>query len=95
MPRNFAPALRRWGLVMVLGGSVLGGAALVAAPAAAQADCDPSYPDVCIQPASVIGDLDCTDVGYSLTVIHDPSIGAYGSHGFDEDLDGIGCESYQ
>lgn len=67
------------------------GLAAVPQPTAAQS-CDPSYPDACIAPSWEVGDLDCADVGYSLTVIHDESLGAYDSHGFDADHDGVGCE---
>jgi hypothetical protein len=38
---------------------------------------------VCLQ---AYPDLDCDDLGYSLTVIHDAGIGAYDPHGFDADL---------
>jgi micrococcal nuclease len=65
-------------------------ATLTPAPTAGTSDgqCDPSYPDFCIPPASVAGDLDCGDVnGKRFTVLQpDP-------HNFDRDLDGIGCES--
>jgi len=48
--------------------------------------CDPSYPDVCIDPYPP--DLDCGEIGYSnfRVIGNDP-------HGFDRDKDGIGCES--
>lgn len=49
------------------------------------ANCDPSYPSVCIPPAPP--DLDCGDVPYiNFSVVgSDP-------HRFDRDHDGIGCE---
>lgn len=49
-------------------------------------DCDPSYPDLCISPDEY--DLDCDDVEETDFVVEgdDP-------HGFDADLDGIGCET--
>ena len=48
-------------------------------------DCDPSYPDICVQ--SPPPDLNCDDVSHSSfkVVGSDP-------HGFDGDNDGIGCE---
>ena len=51
--------------------------------------CDPSYPEVCLPAAPTLA---CADVGFMLSVIHDPSIGAYDPHGFDADFDGLGCE---
>jgi hypothetical protein len=74
-------------------------AGLGASPAAAQAGCDPaiydpSYPDVCIGYAWSIGDLNCKDLGSMVRVVHDATIGAYDSHGFDADYDALGCESY-
>jgi hypothetical protein len=73
---------------LLLGGAMLAGGA-ASAPAAAQA-CDPSYPEVCV---AAYPDLDCIDIGYPVTVYHDPVIGAYDPHGLDADYDGIGCES--
>ena len=48
--------------------------------------CDPSYPDVCIQPYPP--DMNCEE-------IRDTNFRVVGSdpHGFDGDKDGIGCES--
>jgi len=69
-----------------------GGATSAPAPiAASTGSCDPSYPDICLASSP---DLDCANVGFALTVIHDPSIGAYDPHGFDADYDGVGCESW-
>jgi V8-like Glu-specific endopeptidase len=57
-----------------------------------QSDCHPSYPDYCIPPAPP--QLSCSDLpvdGTPLTVLHnvpDPD-----PHRFDEDMDGVGCES--
>lgn len=51
-------------------------------------ECDPSYPDFCLAPAWVIGDLDCGDVGQKRFRVFPPD-----SHGFDRDGDGVGCES--
>jgi hypothetical protein len=82
-------ALRRVGLGVVVGSALLGGATLSGGPVAAQA-CDPSYPDVCL---ASYPDLDCIDIGYPITVIHDPNIGANDPHGLDADYDGVGCES--
>jgi hypothetical protein len=63
-----------------------------AAPSSAQTSCDPSYPTICIPPATEIGDLDCWEVIVALPVIHDPHRGANDSHGLDGDFDGVGCE---
>jgi hypothetical protein len=59
-------------------------------PAASEHDdeCDPSYPNVCIEPPPP--DLDCADVPYSSFRV----VGA-DPHHFDADHDGIGCEPYQ
>lgn len=74
----------------------------VAAPAlpppaapAPSGECDPSYPDVCIPPVWVSGDLDCRDVPYgNFRVIGgDPHRldGPYdGSNPYEPD--GLGCE---
>ncbi len=51
-----------------------------------EAECDPSYPDVCIPPPPP--DLDCKDVPYRNFRVLDPD-----PHHFDGDKDGIGCES--
>lgn len=48
--------------------------------------CDPSYPDFCIDPDSA--DLDCDEIPYTDFRVYQPD-----SHGFDADYDGIGCES--
>lgn len=61
----------------------------------ANGECDPSYPDVCIPPVWVYGDLDCRDVPYArFRVIGvDPHRldGPYdGSNPYEPD--GIGCE---
>jgi micrococcal nuclease len=52
--------------------------------------CDPAYPDVCIPPISVSGDLDCGEVPqYARFRVLPPD-----PHGFDgNDNDGTGCES--
>jgi hypothetical protein len=49
-------------------------------------NCDPAYPDVCI--ASSPPDLNCPDVPYKGFTVLSPD-----PHGFDRDVDGIGCES--
>jgi len=49
-------------------------------------DCDPSYPDVCIDPYPP--DMDCGEIGYVNFKVIPPD-----PHGFDPDNDGIGCES--
>lgn len=54
-------------------------------PPAPRNNCDPNY-SPCVPMVSY--DLDCPDIGYSVTVIgSDP-------HRFDRDGDGHGCESY-
>ena len=80
-----SPVLRCLALGLLLGGALLTGGS-VPAPAAAQ-NCDGSYPDLCIQPPSEVGDLDCWQVGYSNFTVYQPD-----SHYFDADYDGIGCE---
>jgi hypothetical protein len=51
----------------------------------AGSECDPNYTP-CVPLVS--HDLDCPDIGFSVTVIGgDP-------HGFDREGDGLGCESY-
>lgn len=53
----------------------------------ATANCEPSYPDICIPLPPPV--LDCSDISSknNFTVLFpDP-------HGFDDDYDGIGCES--
>jgi len=47
--------------------------------------CDPNYSG-CVPLVSY--DLDCADIGFSVTVL------GYDKHGFDRDRDGYGCESY-
>ena len=49
-------------------------------------NCDPSYPDVCIDPYPP--DLDCGEIQYANFKVIPPD-----PHGFDRDNDGIGCES--
>ena len=49
------------------------------------ANCDSSYPDVCISPFPP--DLDCNEIAYSNFRVFQPD-----RHGFDRDNDGIGCE---
>ncbi|MFN8591410.1 MAG: hypothetical protein U0031_08120 [Thermomicrobiales bacterium] len=69
---------------------VLGAVAIAPAqpPATAQSSCDPAYPDVCVPPVEQVGDLNCSDIGYSNIEVLDPD-----PHKLDTDLDGIGCES--
>ena len=55
-------------------------------PEPSQSDCDVSYPDFCI-PSSP-PDLNCGDVTQKKFTVMQPD-----PHGFDEDKDGIGCES--
>ncbi len=50
-------------------------------------DCESSYPEFCLAPAWVIGDLDCGDIPYSHFTVYPPD-----SHGFDGNQDGEGCE---
>lgn len=49
--------------------------------------CDPSYPDLCMRPIEVTGDLDCGQIAYTRFRVLPPD-----PHGFDRDHDGIGCE---
>ncbi len=49
--------------------------------------CDPSYPDVCIPPIQVTGDLDCGQVNFDHFQVVPPD-----PHGFDGNHDGVGCE---
>jgi hypothetical protein len=49
-------------------------------------NCDPSYPGVCIPPPPP--DLDCKDIPYRRFQVLAPD-----PHNFDNDGDGIGCES--
>ena len=51
-------------------------------------ECDPSYPDVCIPPIEVTGDLDCGQIDYRRFQVIPPD-----PHGFDAEGDGVGCES--
>jgi len=78
----------RVALSLGLGLPLIGGALAVTTPVAAQ-ECDPSYPELCL---AAYPDLDCIDIGYPVTVYHDPAIGAYDPHGLDADYDGYGCE---
>jgi hypothetical protein len=58
-------------------------------PAATGGECDfGSYPDVCIPPIGVSGDLDCGQISPRRFTVLPPD-----PHGFDGDFDGIGCES--
>lgn len=50
------------------------------------ANCDHSYPTVCIPPPPP--DLDCPDIPYTNFLVVPPD-----DHHFDQDHDGIGCES--
>ncbi|HKZ99355.1 MAG TPA: thermonuclease family protein [Thermoplasmata archaeon] len=50
------------------------------------ANCDPSYPDVCIPPPPP--DLDCPDIEFQNFRVLPPD-----PHRFDGDGDGIGCET--
>jgi micrococcal nuclease len=55
------------------------------APPTSRANCDTSYPTVCIPPAPP--DLNCSDIPYRRFVVLPPD-----PHKFDGDKDGIGCE---
>jgi hypothetical protein len=48
--------------------------------------CDPNYTGYCVPIVSY--DLDCADIGHSVIVV------GIDHHGFDDDGDGVGCESY-
>lgn len=58
----------------------------IATPTQASPACDPSYPDVCIAPPPP--DLNCSDIPYRRFRVFPPD-----PHRFDQDNDGIGCES--
>ena len=51
-----------------------------------QAECQPSYPGVCIHPPPP--DLDCGEISHRRFTVLAPD-----PHGFDRDKDGVGCES--
>jgi len=51
-----------------------------------RANCDPSYPTVCIPPPPP--DLDCGDIPYRNFPVKQPD-----PHRFDSDKDGVGCET--
>jgi micrococcal nuclease len=51
-------------------------------------ECDASYPDVCIPPIEVTGDLDCGQIDFRRFQVIPPD-----PHGFDAEGDGVGCES--
>lgn len=83
--------------VLLLGGAAQLAAELVpqldgsdasacAAPPAPPPACDPSYPDFCIPPAPP--DLNCADIAQTNFTVLPPD-----PHGFDGNLDGVGCES--
>ena len=50
------------------------------------ANCDPSYPEVCIPPSPP--DLDCADITFRNFKVLPPD-----PHHFDMNQDGLGCES--
>jgi hypothetical protein len=69
-------------------GAIAGvGAAVTAPSAAAQSECDLSYPTLCI-PNYGYDALNCIDVGVTDFPVVAPDL-----NGFDGDYDGIGCES--
>src|SRR5262245_18337803 len=74
------------GLALVLASLLAAG--LPVMPVAAQSSCDPAYPDFCIPPEDEVGDLNCSDINATNFTVLDPD-----PHGFDTDLDGVGCES--
>lgn len=59
---------------------------ITASPTPVPPSCDPSYPTVCIAPPPP--DLNCADVPYKKFQVLEPD-----PHGFDNDNDGVGCES--
>jgi hypothetical protein len=75
-----------------VGCAVLAGALGAATDSEAPAECDPSYPDACLPPAPP--DLNCDDIGFVLTVLHDEARGMTDPHNLDPDGDGRGCTSY-
>ncbi|MBW4465038.1 MAG: excalibur calcium-binding domain-containing protein [Pegethrix bostrychoides GSE-TBD4-15B] len=74
---------------LFLGGLLLIASALAIPapqPAAAQENCEPSYPTLCIPVGSA--DLDCKDVDQTNFPVRQPD-----PHRFDGDKDGVGCEA--
>ena len=53
-----------------------------------RAECDPSYPTLCIPVGAP--DLDCDEIGATKFPVRGPD-----RHGFDADEDGIGCEPWK
>ena len=62
-------------------------AAAPTGPAQPLGACDPSYPDVCIPPVGIAGDLDCGDIPHRRFRVLPPD-----PHRFDGNQDGVGCE---
>lgn len=50
-------------------------------------NCDSAYPDFCIPPPDLVGDLECEEVDGAYFTVYFPD-----PHGFDGDYDGLGCE---
>jgi hypothetical protein len=82
-----AALVRRVAPGLVPGGAFLGTVVASVPGVLARTLCESSYPEVCSSPATEIGDLDCIDIRYAITV-NPPD-----SHGFDANCDSIGCES--
>ena len=59
-------------------------------PPAPSGECDSSYPDNCIPPVWIYGDLDCMHVPDRRFRVLQPD-----PHRFDGDFNGVGCESYE
>jgi hypothetical protein len=58
---------------------------VIEVPVPIAADCDASYPDLCIPPGAP--DLDCPEVGSTNYRVLPPD-----PHRFDDNSDGVGCE---
>lgn len=71
--------------------SAKGGSSSSTTAGMSAADCDPSYPDVCLPPPPP--DLNCSDIGFPVAVIHNSGEGATDPHKLDPDGDGVGCTS--
>jgi hypothetical protein len=87
--RDFGTAARRLAIVSALAVGIGGIGGWMAQSANAQtADCDPSYPTLCL-PNYGYNAFNCADVGATDFPVNPPDV-----NGLDGDHDGVGCESY-
>jgi hypothetical protein len=84
-------SLRRVSLVLAVGGAMLGGATLSAAPAAAQS-CHPSYGG-CL-PWYEGDALNCADIGYQVVEVWNVNDDPYRLDTWDGPGNGLACDSY-